>query len=333
VTSKKLLLLIFLAALVFVGLMGYGDFRDVGQRIANFPISYLFVALGLAAVNYLLRFFRWVYYLKVLKIEIPLRTSFLIFLSGLALSLTPGKVGELVKCYLLRSRSGVSISASAPVVVMERVTDVVAVVLVGLSGLLLLPVSIRWVMVAILVLCASGTLLLASRHSQHLFQLPFIRRWKDNLMVSQDGVRLLTAPKSLGVAIVLGTTAWVSEGVAFWVILKALEAEVPALQALPIYAAATMIGAISTLPGGLVGTEGAMLALLQQAEVSRAVASTSTLIVRLVTLWFGVIIGLVALGWLQQSKSIHMPLPGRGRKVGGSANQLSVLPRKDQPAS
>ena len=99
--SKKLLLLIFLAALVFVGLMGYGDFRDVGQRIANFPVSYLLAALSLAALNYLLRFFRWVYYLKVLKIDVPLQTSLLVFLSGLALSLTPGKVGELVKSYLL----------------------------------------------------------------------------------------------------------------------------------------------------------------------------------------------------------------------------------------
>jgi uncharacterized protein (TIRG00374 family) len=333
VTSKKLLLLIFLVALVFVGLMGYGDFRDVGRRIANFPISYLFAALGLAAANYLLRFFRWVYYLKVLKVQIPLQTSFLIFLSGLALSLTPGKVGELVKSYLLKSRSGVSISASAPVVVMERLTDVVAVVLVGLSGLLLLPVSIRWVMVAMLVLCACGILLLTSRYSQHLFKLPFIRRWQNNLLVSQDGVRLLTAPKSLVVAIVLGTVAWLSEGVAFWVILKGLEAEVPSLQALPIYAAATMIGAISTLPGGLVGTEGTMLALLQQAEVSRAVASTSTLIVRLVTLWFGVIIGLVALGWLQQSRSSHLPIPNQGRKAGSSANQPAVLPSKDQPVN
>ena len=332
-TSKKLLLLIFLAALVFVGLMGYGDFRDVGGKVANFPISYLFAALGLAALNYLLRFFRWTYYLKVLKIQVPLRTSLLIFLSGLALSLTPGKVGELVKSYLLKGRSGVSISASAPVVVMERATDVFAVVLVGLSGLLLLPTSIRWAMVAILVLCASGILLLASRYSQHLFQLPFIRRWKDNLLVSQDGVRLLSAPRPLLVAVVLGTTAWLSEGVAFWIILKGLEAEVPFLQALPIYTAATIIGAISTLPGGLVGTEGTMLALLQQAEVGRAVASTSTLLVRLVTLWFGVIVGLAALGWLQQSRPVRWPFPGRVRKAAGSASQPSALPQKDQPVS
>jgi uncharacterized protein (TIRG00374 family) len=312
VTSKKLLLLTSLAALVFIGLVGYGDFRDVGQRVAHFPIPYLLAALGLAAVNYILRFFRWTYYLKLLKIEVPWRTSFLIFLSGLALSLTPGKVGELVKSYLLKSRNDVPISASAPAVVMERLTDMVAVVLVALSGLLLLPTLIRWVLVVILVLCVFVTMFLASRHSQHLFKLPLIRRWRENFQVSQEGLRLLTSPRALLVAIGLGTVAWLSEGVAFWVILHALEAEVGFLWALPIYASATLVGAISTLPGGLVGTEGTMLALLQQAEVNRAVASAATLLVRLATLWFAIFVGLVALGWLQRSKPVRLSLPSSG---------------------
>ena len=66
-------------------------------------------------------------------------------------------------------------------------------------------------------------------------------------------------------------------------------------EALPIYAAAMLVGAISTLPGGLVGTEGSMVALLQQAGITRALASTGTLLVRLVTLWFAVALGLAAL--------------------------------------
>ena len=54
--SKKLLLIVLLTALVFVGLAGYGNFREVGQLLADFPPLYLLAALGLAALNYLLRF-------------------------------------------------------------------------------------------------------------------------------------------------------------------------------------------------------------------------------------------------------------------------------------
>jgi glycosyltransferase 2 family protein len=331
VTSKKLLLLIFLTVLVFVGLVGYGDFRAVGRQLASFPISYLVAALSLASLNYVLRYVRWVYYLKTLKIDVTWRTSLLVFLAGLALSLTPGKVGELVKSYLLRRRAGIAISASAPVVVMERMTDVIAVLLVGLTGLFLLPPSLRWAMLVILVLCVVGTLAMASRYSQYLLDLPLLRRWKTELVASQEGLRTLLAPRALVVAIGLGGLAWLSEGVAFWLILRGVEADLDLLKAVPIYMASTIVGGITSLPGGLVGTEGAMVALLQQAEVGRAAASASTLLVRLATLWFGVMVGLVALAWLQQSRSERVALPHQTGKIGASAPRPAVVPEKDQP--
>ena len=105
-TSKKLALLVVLAVLVFAVLVGYGDFREMGQRLAHFPLTHLIAALALALLNYLLRFFRWTYYLRVLKISTPVGVSGLVFLSGLAMSITPGKAGELLKSYLLRDRAG-----------------------------------------------------------------------------------------------------------------------------------------------------------------------------------------------------------------------------------
>ncbi|MDA1218446.1 MAG: lysylphosphatidylglycerol synthase transmembrane domain-containing protein [Chloroflexi bacterium] len=294
-TSRKLLLLILLAVLVFVGLAAYGDIRNVGQRIASFPIHYLSVAIVLALLNYLLRFLRWCYYLRVLKIEIPLQLSLLVFLSGLTLSMTPGKVGELVKGYFLRNRAGVRLSSSIPAILMERLTDVVAVVLMGLVGLALLPVSIRWILIVVLTLSGFLTWFLVSKHNERLFQLPVLRRWRDEVQLSREGLRRLTAPRPMLVAVSLGVLAWLSEGLAFWLVLIGLNSEVSALQSLPIYASATIAGAITTLPGGLIGTEGTMLALLQQSGVARDAASTATLLIRLVTLWLAVGIGMIAL--------------------------------------
>lgn len=295
-----MLLLLFLAVLVFIGLAAYGDFRNVGQRIANFPIHYLSAALFLAFLNYLLRFLRWSYYLRVLRIDIPPKLSFLVFLSGLALSMTPGKVGELVKGYFLRNQAGVPLSSSLPAILMERLTDVVAVVLVGLVGVALLPVSIRWILIGVLALCGLLTWFLVSKHNEQLFQLPGLRRWREEVQLSREGLRTLTAPKPMVVALGLGVLAWLSEGLALWLILHGLGAEVSALRSLPIYASATIAGAITTLPGGLIGTEGTILALLQQAGVARDLASAATLLIRLVTLWFAVGIGLIALAVLNR---------------------------------
>ena len=63
-TSKRLLLLILLTVVVFVGLFSYGDFKDIGGQLSRFPLTYLLAALGLAVINYVLRFLRWSYYLR-----------------------------------------------------------------------------------------------------------------------------------------------------------------------------------------------------------------------------------------------------------------------------
>ena len=95
--NKKWLLPVLLTVGVFVAMAGYGDFGDTVDEIGDLPIHYLFAGLGLALANYLLRYLRWSYYLAVLKIHVPAGLSLLVFLSGLAMAITPGKAGELVK--------------------------------------------------------------------------------------------------------------------------------------------------------------------------------------------------------------------------------------------
>ena len=301
-TTKRLLPLIFLTVAVFVGLISYGDFREIGKQLSHFPVTHIFAALGLATVNYVLRFVRWAYYLKVLSISPPLGSNILIFLSGLALSITPGKAGELLKCYLLRDRTGVPVSVSAPVVVMERLTDVVSIVLLALLGLALLPMPVLLVLVVVLALCGVVMLVILTRKGHWLIELPLLRRWKDPLSTSYEGLRLLARPKLTVIALILGAAAWFSEGLALWVILKGLDAHISLLRAMSIYAAATLVGAVTALPGGLVGTEGSMVALLQRSEIVRGAASAGTLLVRLATLWFAVAVGLLALAWLNRVK-------------------------------
>jgi uncharacterized membrane protein YbhN (UPF0104 family) len=311
-TGKKLLLVMLLTALVFFGLAGYGDLQEVSSRLAQFPITHLIVALALAILNYLLRFARWAYYLRVLSISVPFHISFLVFLSGLGMSITPGKVGEFLKSHLLRDRAGIEVSSSAPAIAMERVTDVISVVLLGLTGLALLPPVVSIALVVVSGLCGGAVLLITSRRSDWLLELPVLQRWKGPLSTSREGLRTLTAPWSMLIAVSLGGLAWLSEGVALWVILQGLNADAALLQALPIYAAATLIGAISTLPGGLVGTEGTMLALLQRIGIGSGPAAVATLLVRLVTLWFAVGIGVAALGFFHRFRPMEKPNPVGG---------------------
>jgi uncharacterized protein (TIRG00374 family) len=78
-----------------------------------------------------------------------------------------------------------------------------------------------------------------------------------------------------------------------------------------IYASMTVAGALSFLPGGLGVTEAGMLALLGQlgTGTGRSVAAAATFVTRLCTLWYAVMVGLVALFIFARRTHIRIQLP------------------------
>lgn len=305
---RGLLTFVFLAVLVFAGLALYGDLPDVLSQIASFPIAYWFIALGLALTNYVFRLLRWHYYLKLLGIRIGSRDSTAIFMSGLSMAISPGRVGELAKSYFLKEKLGVPVPLSSAVVVTERVTDLASILLLSLWGLALIPYG--WA-VALAIPAAFGLFLLlvvSQWGSDRLLRLPMPQGWRPFLSASRDTFRKLFSTRPLVMAILLGALAWFAEGCAMWLVLRGLDTTGSLGQAVSIYCAATLLGAITLLPGGLVGTEGGMVALLQRLDMSRTQASAATFIIRICTLWFAVFIGLLAVVYVQ------LYMPGKSAK-------------------
>ena len=303
-SGRNWLILLLLTVAAFAGLLVYGDLREVSGLLVDSPTLYFgfAAALGLAMINYALRYLRWLMYLRALGIRVPLTVSLSVFTAGLALSITPGKAGELLKSVWLSRSAGVPVSTSAPAVVMERLTDVVSVGLLGLVGVALLPTTMALVVAGILVAVMIASVLAASRFGTLALRLPVLRRWREPLENSQEGLRKLMTPPMVAAAVILGALAWAAEGVALWIIVAGMGEQISALIAIPISAAAALVGAITALPGGLVGFEGSMVALLRQSGLGAPEAALATLLTRLATLWFAVLIGLLAWLWISRSE-------------------------------
>ena len=80
-------------------------------------------------------FLKWQFYLKVLAIEdVGIVDSFLTFLSGFVLTISPGKVGEVFKSFVLFETHGVPMPKTAPIVVAERITDLIGVIVLIVIG-------------------------------------------------------------------------------------------------------------------------------------------------------------------------------------------------------
>jgi uncharacterized protein (TIRG00374 family) len=211
-------------------------------------------------------------------------------------------VGEVFKSLILFQTRGIPIERTAPIVVAERVTDLVALLVLAVIGVATYGVSPVLVTVAT-GLVGFGLVLLAwPRPARWLIDVVtyprFTRRFRQPLQDMYGGLASLCRPTLLVMTTALAVPAWACECIGFALIVNAFPGpEVPLGLAMTIYASTTIAGALSFLPGGLGVTESTMAILLVQAHVSEPVALDATLLARLATLWFGVLLGVVLLAF------------------------------------
>lgn len=293
--TRRLIAVGLAAALVLAGLGFYADFRELGAALSEFHWPLLPVALALTVVNYLIRFWRWQIYLARLGLDVPTGHSFLVFGAGLTMTISPAKLGEVLKSALLRRSYGIPISRSAPIVVVERMTDALGIVVLGVLALVASRSSSGWPL--LVVVAAGAAVLVAALRAplhQRLHRLAEARRAALDLV----GLRLL-----LG-ATLLSAASWFFECLAAYACVRGLGIDVGLSEVTLVFTVASLAGALSFLPGGLGVAEGSMTALLQViAGVARAEAVAATVLIRLVTLWFAVMVGLVALAAEQRHAS------------------------------
>ncbi len=300
--SKVTFSLIF-ALFVFIALAFYADAPRLIATFEKFEWQFLPLALAVTLMNYWLRFVRWHYYLDVIGVSVPRRDSLLIFLAGFSLTMTPGKLGELLKSFLLKGRYGTPVSYSASIVFAERLTDVLGMFILAAVGLALYPMGLG-ALTAVLMGVFFFIFLVqqrpfADRLLDHAARWRVIGRWANLARNLYESAYRLLQTKPLFFSIALSAAAWLSECITFFIVLLGIGQPASLtllLQATFIYAAASLFGAVSMLPGGLGATEGGMALLLEQiVSIAREQAVAATLIVRLCTLWFAVLLGVIAL--------------------------------------
>jgi uncharacterized protein (TIRG00374 family) len=313
-----------LAALIAAIAVGvWGDWRHLAAAFGRFAWVAFPVALGLTLVNASLRFVKWHYYGHRIGARPTLVDSALIFVSGFALSVTPGKTGEFLKAYLLHRRCGAPAWKAAPITLAERATDGFAVVVLTGLGLTITTGSPIWLggtlLIAVLGCITLAVLGAASRPGRRwqvprwlgpispwadaLASRPAIARMLARLRESGEGASALLDPASLLFAVALGTISWGAESFALWNALAAfgLPRDLPLLGgALVALNAGTLIGAVSLLPGGAGAADATIAAVLVQ-HADKEVAAAATLLIRLCTVWFGAILGMGALFVLRRS--------------------------------
>jgi uncharacterized protein (TIRG00374 family) len=281
----------------------YADAPRMVAALAEFHWIYLPLILGCALFNYLVRFIKWQYYLRCLKIELPWMKSLLIFFAGLSMVLTPGKVGEILKSYLLKRETGVAVSRTSSIIVAERLTDGIAMLGLTATGLILYHVG--WEILLILLVASLACVILIQNRSLALGllsfgeRLPVVSRIAHLIRAFYESAYTLLRWRSLLLAIANGVVSWAGECAALYFVYVGLGMEGNLdlfLKSTFILAASSLIGSATGIPGGLGSADGSMLGLSRLlVSPSAALGGAATLLIRLCTLWFGLLLGVIAL--------------------------------------
>ncbi|MBI4226315.1 flippase-like domain-containing protein [Candidatus Roizmanbacteria bacterium] len=301
--EKKILLIFTLGLLFYAALVLFGDTKKIISISFSFKWNVVILLLLLSLFNYLVRFVRWHYFLHQISIKIPFANSLRIFLAGLSMTVTPGKMGEVVKAYLIKKETGNKFAQMIPLLITERLTDGIGMLLLALGGIYLFRQSAIFFLFSLSIVLCFFLFVYYKRHT-----LKLIRKLEDKighikaldffLTFFENSEKLLRS-KQLTIGILLSIIAWSFEGISLFLLINNFGSFwrwSSFFYALFIFSFSSIAGFLVLIPGGIGVAEGSITSLLTLFfQIGLPQAIFITLIFRFVTLWFGVLLGLANL--------------------------------------
>lgn len=290
--------------MLYIALAIWSDAKQFLAALKSFPWPWMILVVALTLVNYALRSWRWHWWLGIVGVKISRWDSTRIFGIGMLMVMTPGKVGELLKSYMVKNVTGTPMSVTAPVVLSERVVDGIAMLILASIGLIAFPEpTARLVAVLLLIGFTVGIIIIQNRGLAmkllgYTHRIPVVHKFSDSIYSIYESSYTIFRPRPLLIALFVGMAAWSAVGLAYAVVLIGFGAPPTfqtALYAIFIYNISTIIGAVIAAPGGLLGFEGSAVFWARRLfGMDPALATASALLIRFSTLWLGVAIGVVS---------------------------------------
>ena len=302
--QEKKIFIVFVSTIVFYSLFViFADIKKIIAVASKFNFLILPFLLLIISFNYLIRGYRFFYLLKKIKINLKFKEASIIFLSGLSMTITPGKSGEIIKAYLIKKKTGNRFSEMIPLLIIERLTDGVAMIILGLGGvyffknsLIFLSLSSLSVLIFIVFIKLKKQIIALIKKFEKKFHhfkvLDFF------LVFFTNSQKLLTTLIFIK-ATLLGIFAWFFEGLVLYLITSQFTS-IGFLQGITlslfIFSFSSIAGFFAFIPGGIGVAEGSITYFLTSLlRLNLPQAIFITLIFRFVTLWFGVGFGLLSL--------------------------------------
>ena len=311
--NSSLRSLIFLFPLTLFIYLFFSDFGNFGNLFFLTKKLYYEISFGLflISIGYLMRYYRWRIIINSFGFYPSARTESKLWLASYAFTATPGKIGELVRCFFLKKVFNLPLNYSFIAIIIERLFDLIAVLiylfcfLLNNEKTLILPVGKSLIFGIIIFML----LIFLIRFKYYRKLINYVDNIKFNFLNKffkfRDLRRLNNFNNILKINILLKITflsiiSWGLEGISFLLLLHKLSFDISFFESTFIHTTAGLIGALTMLPGGLGSTEAITVYILKNQSIPIDYGIPITSIIRLMTLWYISFLGIVSLFFIQK---------------------------------
>lgn len=299
---RALVVFIGIGAALYLGAVVATGADETWAALAKLGWPLAVTGTAAASVAYLVRFARWHWIIRRLHARVPWSLNLRAYMAGLALTSSPAKIGETLRSALLLER-GVAVHRSLGAFLADRGADVIGMAALGAVAGVIAGKREPVLEVICIALYVSTVAVAWGIRRGWLVRLPALFGPPDSRLGRVASAALLPAASwaalwSWRSGLAFSAAALVAYGLqalVFAAYVQALGADVSVTRCVQIFASAMLLGAASMIPGGLGATEAALVYQLTQAGMPFADAVAAAIAIRLSTLWFAILLGILCL--------------------------------------
>ena len=295
---RNFLLVVVSMIVLYIVFLVVSDFNVIREKIFDFKTDYLPIILLLAPLSWVIVFFRWHFLLKNSNIIIPKKENFKIYMAGFAMSVTPGKVGELIKSQFLKSKYGVSRKNTLPIIISEYFYHMVGVLVVSILGVYYFEFSLYIIILTSALIITTLTIISSETFFKKFVNLiskrNFLKKYVSPISDSHIILKKSTRGKIFIISSGLSIAFWLTEVlIVYFVFLSFNILNFEFFKIAAIYTTSLILGMLSFLPMGVGVVEGSLAGFLNYEGIDISIALTLVILIRIFTRWYGVLVGLI----------------------------------------
>ena len=300
ISLKKILIVCISVIGLYSIFLSFSDLNLISDALLNFKTEFLPLILILVTSSWFILFIRWQILLKNANITIPLRGSFVVYVSGFALQFIPGEVGEFLKVQLLKNKFNIPRSKTSPIIITEMLYNAMGLVALSITSIWFFEFTIYIFIIFGVLLVVLFYLINNKKYffkvMNKVSKIKFLKKYVEPTFESLETIQHLTKGKVLFYSLILSILFWFVECIAIHLLLLSFGIDTIGLLTLvSMYSSSIILGVVSFLPFGLGVFEGSLAGFLSLRGIDITFSLTIVILARIITRWYSVFVGLVVL--------------------------------------